>query len=442
MRRALRATPLPRTLHFTKNKDDGASETAAPGSRLSSVAPSAVRLRLASLAPENETLLEKVQSGGPPMPPPAPQRTSTTPNPRPTLYTLTRRPRAGWRDIAHSSFTSRNEGQCPRQAAAWENDPHDIALLRFPGHGAQDPGTEDQIAEAQLVLRNNWGVEVSLLDFIPAIPATPGELALNEGPYDIAVIGLTSDLIDMLDAEGWISAPSVTFRIEHLRALPPRFQGAFRHPRHFGNVSPEGIAARIRATLRDGGANEATIRHIISNDIADEGRWSHLDEDTVFEYIVSSVRARVIPYQVRGGASEPLVLIYIESPTADEEEWETFRTFVMSRTYGDDLTGHPTPFTGRLWCALCHSHDHPTGLCDLPTVAGWNGPNLDYYTLRGSAARQQDRRAGGKANGKRPDYGRDNGSNEHDKRRRDFDGRGRRGGGLSSRGSGGSSMRH
>lgn len=432
MRPTRRPTPMPRFSRFTTTATP--ANTKASSSRRPSVAPASVSLRLVvrPTKDDDDVIFDNANSSPPPAPPPGPQRAGTISCARPPAFIATRRPRTGWRDIAQRNFTSRNEGQCPRQAAAWAADPRNAILLHLPGHGAQDPGTEDRIAHAQGVFRDRLGVNLDNVDFIPAIPAAAGSRGSNTAPYYIAVFGLPEDVIDHIVAEGWVSTPEGTFRAEPMHAPPPRFQGVFMHPRRFGSVTEAGIEARIRRTIQDGGRNEEEVRTYIANDIADDGRWSHVDEDTVFNHLVRSIHVHVIPYQVRGGASEPLALVYIESPTADSNEWEAFRAFIMNLVYGDDLTGHPTPFTGTMWCSICHSHDHPTGLCDLPAVPGWNGPTQDYFTLKGSAVRRQERRPAGKDHqGKRHDEDKDDRRDGQDKRRRDYDGKGKRGGGAS-----------
>ena len=97
----------------------------------------------------------------------------------------------------------------------------------------------------------------------------------------------------------------------------------------------------------------------------------------------------ILEYQPRAGVTEPLVRIYMDSPTLHAGDWNIFRDRIMGLAFGDDLTGNPAIFTGMLWCALCHGHDHPTDLCPLLAIPGWNGPTLGYPTLRAGIRRNE-----------------------------------------------------
>src|SRR6201996_5964366 len=43
-------------------------------------------------------------------------------------------------------------------------------------------------------------------------------------------------------------------------------------------------------------------------------------------------------------------------------------------------------------CRICPGIDHPTGLCDLPSVSGWRGPNAETVAVLEDAAREALRR--------------------------------------------------
>ena len=130
--------------------------------------------------------------------------------------------------------------------------------------------------------------------------------------------------------------------------------------------------------------SDATIYDIIMRDQDSDGRWHHFEPTLVLEHILDNIHVDILLYQARGGDLEPLVCIYMESPTLDAMDWNVFRACIMSLMFGNDLASHPTPFHSTLWCAICHNHDHPTGLCPLPSTPSWNGPNHDYPTLRGA----------------------------------------------------------
>ena len=167
-----------------------------------------------------------------------------------------------------------------------------------------------------------------------------------------------------------------------MNTTPPAFLGAFTLARRFGSLNPRVIEDRIRETIREDPEVMWTMHEIILNDANLQGRWHRQEPDLVLDHVINSVYVDILPYQTRGGVAEPLVRVYMESPTACADDWAVFRDRVMGLAFGDDLTGNPALFTGSLWCAICHGHDHPMGLCPLLTVPGWHGPTLTYPTLR------------------------------------------------------------
>lgn len=209
--------------------------------------------------------------------------------------------------------------------------------------------------------------------------------------------------------QGWISTPQVTFRVEAINITPPTFLGAFMQARRFGSLNPSTIAERVRETIREDDEVMWDIYEIVSRDVHSEGRWANRDPDAVLEHIIDTVRVDVLDYQTRAGVTEPLVRIYMDSPTLDESDWNAFRDIIMGLAFGDDLTGNPAIFAGTLWCAICHGYDHPTELCPLLQIPGWNGPTLNYPTLRASIRRNE------RANGRGVRLGRNGAGSDRDK---------------------------
>jgi hypothetical protein len=55
--------------------------------------------------------------------------------------------------------------------------------------------------------------------------------------------------------------------------------------------------------------------------------------------------------------------------------WIQVRTFLANRTYATNMQGRATVRIAPFNCSLCHSTDHPRGLCPFPEVPGWHGPS-------------------------------------------------------------------
>jgi len=54
--------------------------------------------------------------------------------------------------------------------------------------------------------------------------------------------------------------------------------------------------------------------------------------------------------------------------------WVRIRAYLANRTYASNMQGCATTNTKPFSCGVCHSTDHPRGLCPFPELPGWNGP--------------------------------------------------------------------
>ncbi|EPS95518.1 hypothetical protein FOMPIDRAFT_1019373 [Fomitopsis schrenkii] len=326
--------------------------------------------------------LQGVTAGAPPPPPPpgggSPTIVPAVPLPQGGhvhLHTpglnITRTPREGWPRTELRSPTSWRDGQEEEQADAWGVEGGGVRVfVHFAAHGAQDMGTNDRIEAAQGIFIAEFQVDTNGIHIIPSLPRAVGPLRANQSPTYFAVIGMDATAAIRIAGYGWISTSRVTMRLEFLRDAPPNYLGAFLHVRRFGSMHNDDIAARVRNIIREDAIVAGEIRAIIERDIAAGGRWRQYPVEIVFDHVLSSLTVNIIPLRTRGAEAEPLARIYIEPPTANASDWLTFRAMIMGLRLGDVLTGHPVPFAGTLWCALCHSHDHPTTNCTLPSVPG------------------------------------------------------------------------
>ena len=333
---------------------------------------------------------------------------------------VTRAPRDGWPRVEQRSFTSWRSGQSGRQAEAWRQEEGPLMVIQFAGHGTQDLGSERRIAAVQEVLRTNYGIDTDQTRFVAAIPQAANHHRDNSLPTYTAIFGLGSDNGERLVRAGWISTPTVTFRVESVNTTPPTFLGAFTQARRFGSLRPSDIAERVRETIRDDAELMWEIYEIIARDVNTQGRWAGREPDIVLEHLIETIRVDVLEHQTRAGVPEPLVRIYMDSPTLHAGDWNAVRDGIMGLAFGDDLTGNPAIFAGTLWCAICHGYDHPTELCPLLLIPGWNGPTLSYPTLR-AGIRRNERTGGRGARQGRNGNGGDRGPEErypgHRKRR-------------------------
>jgi hypothetical protein len=58
----------------------------------------------------------------------------------------------------------------------------------------------------------------------------------------------------------------------------------------------------------------------------------------------------------------------------NDKLWSTLRQYFFSRSYALPMQSNGTNTLSPYHCGICHSVDHPRGLCPFPDIAGWKGP--------------------------------------------------------------------
>lgn len=87
--------------------------------------------------------------------------------------------------------------------------------------------------------------------------------------------------------------------------------------------------------------------------------------------IIESLRAERLDVCESGAKLAPVLNLYIDVTFEGEQEWHDLRQAAKKSEYVSHLHG-----TGKLnlvkWkCGLCHSIDHPSGMCPFPEIPGW-----------------------------------------------------------------------
>jgi len=122
------------------------------------------------------------------------------------------------------------------------------------------------------------------------------------------------------------------------------------------------------------------------------GMGALLRARNAIQSMAASVRSEPLDFKTPGGNPSPRWNIYVTSPTSHIFAWSKIQAHVFKMTYPSILSGTAT--TRQLFsCAICHSFNHPQGLCPFPDIPGWNGPqHLDH--LNDSSMRERGRGRG------------------------------------------------
>jgi hypothetical protein len=93
-----------------------------------------------------------------------------------------------------------------------------------------------------------------------------------------------------------------------------------------------------------------------------------------------------------GDAGAPTFNIYIQANLIpDNGLWCLLRNHYASQEYALPFQQPGSASANFFHCTICHSIDHPRGLCTFPAIEGWNGP---VWRTPGAKCEAQDRNRG------------------------------------------------
>ena len=88
------------------------------------------------------------------------------------------------------------------------------------------------------------------------------------------------------------------------------------------------------------------------------------------------MRVKLLPIKESGNIFAPRFNIYANgSLILQEAVWKRLRNYLAGRVYTSLLLDTGTTEVAPYLCGICHSVDHPRGLCPFPNIEGWNGPS-------------------------------------------------------------------
>ncbi|EPQ51601.1 hypothetical protein GLOTRDRAFT_132969 [Gloeophyllum trabeum ATCC 11539] len=109
---------------------------------------------------------------------------------------------------------------------------------------------------------------------------------------------------------------------------------------------------------------------------------NELETYSYTSYILDCLSVRRIASKVSGGGDAAIWLLCLDDDIFTSiEQWIEFRKELAQMTYPHLDDGVGRPFFPRP-CAICGCASHSSGLCPLPSLPGWLGPDSDTIGLQ------------------------------------------------------------
>ncbi len=93
------------------------------------------------------------------------------------------------------------------------------------------------------------------------------------------------------------------------------------------------------------------------------------------QLFITSLHISRLDIKLRGGAIAPVFNVYANGALIDNDNaWSQLRSYFASCSYAPQAQDPGNTIIAPFNCSLCHTADHPRGLCPFPSMEGWNGP--------------------------------------------------------------------
>ncbi|OSD00578.1 hypothetical protein PYCCODRAFT_1469245 [Trametes coccinea BRFM310] len=297
---------------------------------------------------------------------PSPQATNTpvTAAAHKQVTSATPKPPRGFPTVHTGDSRDRVRNVDQRELEDWESKEEGTKLvLEVFGEVKRTQGSlQDMSSRIRSLLRKVAGAE----DFAMTGPKPENETEvylIEEARTAWLLSDLKKDVAAFLIELNVISTKPITI-IVHKRAIEtPRFICSLRG---LDGIPSEDLREAIRQLLREE-MNVASIKNLIENDKVTRPKTR--DPLARAKYLVETIDVTRHRTEVNG-KWQVIANLYMDRPTADEDQWDAWRDRMVAK-YLNDLNYIHYCYVGR--CAGCHGVDHGTADCPFGRVSGWNG---------------------------------------------------------------------
>lgn len=263
----------------------------------------------------------------------------------------------------------------------WVNLP-DGKLLAHPfGHEVRSPESHQEI-KANLYAAI---VEITQSETVGVCSprACPSATSI---PITFLIYNISELHRHMLLKRGVWSSTPFTFRVTTLDPVSPDYL--------FGITNLTINAAQVELIVKQVWSSRTTLDFIESTIDALPAEMKAPTRKDINDFI-PSMWIKMLDTKKPGGAATPIFNVLADGNfIKDDDLWCRLRNFLSSQTYAPQFQDPGPTGTDLHRCGICHSVEHPRGLCPFLEVVGWNGPFRDPPDIRnGKDSRNKSRSA-------------------------------------------------
>lgn len=262
----------------------------------------------------------------------------------------------------------------PTTVVAWRAITDPKFFVCFYDYDGKDGASKHQSLVLKLqksleIIASHAGTSTAALRISPPIAQTPA-LPDTAPPTTFMVYGASKLLRDIVVDQRIWSVPQVTFEAYTFESnVIPSIVLCLA-----GFICPDEntVVDAVKTAWLQPLPKVQLVEILLTFDPSFRGEGT-LRAQIAIQKMADSARSEPLNFRTPGGAPSPRWNIYATSPTSRIAAWTKIKEYVDEMTYPSTLSGTGT--TRKFFqCTLCHSYNHPRGLCPFPSIQGWNGP--------------------------------------------------------------------
>ena len=208
-------------------------------------------------------------------------------------------------------------------------------------------------------------------------------LDMQHSPTTFLVYNLSVDQCQTLQQRKVWALPKLTFRVTTIDPCLPNFLFAIGN---FTTMDTPEIKKLVLRVWTDDESREFFNSLTQAMETDEQTEESPLMPEEIQAFI-KSLKVTVIklivhvpmPTPENPNTTTPTITprfnIYVDSSHIwDFQVWTEIRLYLAKRTYQNKVLGQGITYIAPHNCGICHSVNHPRGLCQFPSIPGWNGP--------------------------------------------------------------------
>jgi len=211
--------------------------------------------------------------------------------------------------------------------------------------------------------------EITLLTTASVTAPQPSKEAINAGrtPTSFIIYNISKTHYHiLLQHRVWASA-NFTFRVAPLEPTCPDFLFTIKG---FATLENSMVKETIRKTW-----NDKLTTEFIQGLVRDAPAASREDLQNALSNFINSMWIIRLDIKTKGNHLNPSFNVYAKGALLEDVNiWPKLRRYLATRKYINEELGCGHTDTTPFHCSICHSKDHPRGMCPFPAVRGWRGP--------------------------------------------------------------------